>query len=165
MILALDVHYRSEITKVVGVLFNWNDIESKEILIEYIDKVEDYVSGEFYKRELPCLHKIIEKVDLSKIEAIIVDGYIYVDNDLKFGLGGILWEKLDKQVPIIGVAKTSFFSNKETVKELIRGCSKKPLFISTIDYPIEKAIENIKSMKGTFRIPTILKQMDTITKQ
>jgi deoxyribonuclease V len=165
MVLSLDVHYRNDKAKIVGVLFEWDDISSKKIIIECIDKVEEYSPGEFYKRELPCLLKIIEKVDLTKIEAIIIDGYVFVDNNWKYGLGGILWGKLDKKVPIIGVAKTSFFKNKETVKELIRGNSKKPLYVSTIDYPIDKAIDNLKKMSGEFRMPTILKQMDTITKE
>jgi deoxyribonuclease V len=165
MVLSLDVHYRNDKAKIVGVLFEWDDISTKKIIIECIDKVEEYVSGEFYKRELPCLLKIIEKVDLLELEVIIIDGYIFIDNNFKYGLGGILWEKLDRKIPIIGVAKTSFFSNKETVKELIRGNSKKPLYISTIDYPIDKAMENLKKMSGEYRLPTILKQMDTITKE
>jgi len=165
MLLALDVHYKNNIAKAVGILFDWSDSEVQKIIIDYVNEIEDYVSGEFYKRELPCLLKIIEKFDLTKIEAIVIDGYVFVDNEMKFGLGGMLWEKLDKRVPIIGVAKTSFFSNKETVKELLRGNSKKPLYVSSIDYPIDKAIYNLQKMSGAHRLPTILKQLDTITKQ
>ena len=53
MILALDVHYREETTKAVGVLFqNWTDEIIATSIIQYIDRVEKYIPGEFYKREL-----------------------------------------------------------------------------------------------------------------
>jgi len=165
MLLFIDVHYSINKVKAVGIIFDWEDILFKKIIIERIDGVEDYVPGEFYKRELPCLLKIIEKVNLSKIEAIIIDGYVYIDNNGGFGLGGKLWEKLNKQIPIIGIAKSSFFNNKELVREVLRGESKKPLFISSIGYDEEKLIENVLRMKGKYRIPTILKQLDTITKE
>ena len=109
MLLALDVHYSENANKAVGVLFDWDDKEPKETIMAFIDKIAEYTPGEFYKRELPCVLKIIEQVKLDSVEAIIIDGYIYVDNDGAFGLGGILYETINKSVPVIGVAKTSFF--------------------------------------------------------
>lgn len=155
MLLALDVFYSADIVKAVGVLFEWKDVKPQKFLIEYLDKVEEYVPGEFYKRELPCLLKIIEKIDISEIEVIIIDGYVYVDNEMKLGLGGILWEELDRKIPVIGVAKTSFLGNKDTTKEIIRRESKKPLYISSIGYPVDEALEKVKSMHGEYRIPAI----------
>ncbi|MDV6169996.1 hypothetical protein R1T16_16275 [Flavobacterium sp. DG1-102-2] len=64
-VLAIDVYYYSEKAKAVGVLFGWHDSMPSEVIIEYIDDVADYVPGEFYKRELPSIKKIIDKVDLS----------------------------------------------------------------------------------------------------
>lgn len=165
MILALDVHYREQKAKSVGVLFNWNDIEPQNIIVDYYEDIEEYIPGQFFKRELPCLLNVIKQINLQNIEAIIIDGYVYVDNDFTFGLGGILWEKLNKQVPVIGVAKTSFFKNKETVIELFRGESNKPLYISAIGTELKTAAELIKNMKGDFRMPSLLKQLDTITKE
>ncbi|MGC4099712.1 endonuclease V [Ferruginibacter sp.] len=165
MLLAIDVHYRDAFAKAVGVLFNWDSNRPEQIIIDNITGVEEYVPGEFYKRELPCLLKIIEQVKTDDLEAIIIDGYIYVDNNGSLGLGGILYETLNKSVPVIGVAKTSFLKNKETVTALLRGESKNPLYISVIGYPIEAAVEKIKNMKGEFRIPAILKELDRITKE
>ena len=159
MILALDVHYRETEAKAVGVLFHWEDTEPRKVFVEDIQEVEDYIPGEFYKRELPCLLKVIGKIDLETIEAIIIDGHIYINNNWEYGLGGKLYEKLNKQIPIIGVAKTPFFKNKETIKELYRGKSKNPLYISSIG--LDFTINKIKNMYGEFRIPTILKQLDT----
>lgn len=164
MLLAIDVHYRNNTTKAVGVLFNWNDKEPKETVIAFIDNVEDYIPGEFYKRELPCLLKIIDKIDICQLEAIIIDGYVYIDNEKNYGLGGILWETLNKQIPIIGVAKTSFYKNKETVIAVTRGESIKPLFVSAIGFDLNLAALNIKQMFGAYRIPDVLKQLDTETK-
>ncbi len=164
MLLALDVHYRENTTKAVGVLFNWEDTEPTEIVTVFIDDVAEYVPGEFYKRELPCLLKVIENIDLTKLEAIIIDGYVYIDNDKNYGLGGVLWETLNKQVPIIGVAKTSFLKNKETVIDVFRGESIKPLFVSAIGFDLNLAALKIKQMHGSYRMPHILKQLDTETK-
>jgi deoxyribonuclease V len=165
MVLALDVHYKPGNTaKSVGFLFNWDDLQPQQTIIEYSSDIEDYVPGEFYKRELPCLLKVIEKVDLSELEAIIIDGYIYVDNNGKYGLGGVLWETLNRQIPIIGIGKTSFFSNKETVVEIFRGESKNPLFVSVIGCNLQITAEKIKSMQGNYRNPSILQQLDGITK-
>jgi deoxyribonuclease V len=164
MILAIDVHYRETYAKAVGVLFDWKDSSPQQIIIEYINDINEYIPGEFYKRELPCLLKVIEQVDLNSLEAIIVDGYIYVDNEFALGLGGYLYQKLNEKIPIIGVAKTSFFTNKETVVEVIRRISKNPLYVSAIGYPLEEAAQKTLNMEGEYRIPTILKEMDKITK-
>ncbi len=99
------------------------------------------------------------------MEAIIIDGHIYVDNDRKYGLGGHLYEALDKKIPIIGMAKTSFQSNTETVVEILRGESKNPLFVSAIGLKKEVAANHIKNMFGDYRLPYLLKLMDQITKE
>jgi len=164
MILALDVHYRENLAKSVGILFNWQDSVPKEIVCEYIYEMEEYIPGQFYKRELPCLLKIIEKIDISILDAIIVDGHIYVDNNFEYGLGGKLYEVLDKKIPIIGVAKTPFFKNKETIRELYRGESKTPLYISSIGLNLDIVIDCIKNMYGKSRMPYILRDLDKITK-
>lgn len=165
MLLALDVHYREQIAKSVGVLFEWEDMSPKEVIVDYVDDIAEYIPGAFYKRELPCLLKVIKQVDLKNIEAIIIDGYVYIDNDYKYGLGGFLWESLGKQIPVIGLAKTSFFSNKDTVKKIFRGDSKKPLFVSGIGCNVDDMVERTKNMKGNYRVPNVLKELDIITKE
>jgi len=165
MILAIDVYYKENDAKIVGVLFNWKDEMPQNTIIEQITGIEDYVSGEFYKRELPCIEAILKKINLNEIEAIIIDGHIYVDNDGTFGLGGYVWESLHKKIPVIGVAKNSFFRNKDTVKEVFRGESKKTLYVSSIGIDLDTATNLIKDLKGNYRIPTILKELDRITKE
>ncbi|UZJ66351.1 endonuclease V [Sphingobacterium sp. KU25419] len=118
MLFAIDVYYYEDSTKIVGVLFDWKDQVPQRFIVIQTDKADDYVPGEFYKRELPCLLKIINEVDIREMEAIIVDGHIYIEEGV-YGLGGKLYEALNQQVPIIGVAKNSFHSNKSTIKECI----------------------------------------------
>ncbi|UFH35075.1 endonuclease V [Flavobacterium acetivorans] len=165
MLLAIDVYYKENEAKVVAVVFNSEDETPQSIVIDQITGIEDYVSGEFYKRELPCIDSILQKVNLNDIEAVIIDGHIYVDDDGTFGLGGYTWESLNKKIPVIGVAKNSFFRNKNTVKKVFRGESKKPLYVSSIGIDLDSATNLIKNMKGDYRIPTILKELDRITKE
>jgi len=164
MLLALDVHYKETYAKSVGVLFNTTDHTSKNTIVEVINEVEEYVPGQFYKRELPCLLKVIEKVDLSAIDAIIVDGHVYVDNDYSLGLGGYLYEALNKQIPIIGVAKRSFYTTEKVSKEVSKGQSKNPLYVSAIGMDLKNAIAIVSRLHGEHRIPTLLKLLDNVTK-
>ncbi len=165
MILAIDVYYKENEAKVIAVLFNAEDETPQRVVVNQVMGIESYVSGKFYKRELPCIESILQKVNLNDIEAVIIDGHIYVDDDGTFGLGGHTWKSLNKKIPVIGVAKTSFFRNKNTVKEVFRGESKKPLYVSSIGIDLDIASDLIKNMKGNYRIPSILKELDRITKE
>ncbi len=165
MLLALDVHYKESYAKSVGVIFNATENVMKSSIVEIIDDVEDYVPGQFYRRELPCLLKVVEKVDLTTIDAILVDGHVYVDNDRNLGLGGYLYNALDGQIPIIGVAKR-FFHNTEVVsKEIYKGQSKNPLYVSSIGMDLQDAMHVISQLHGEYRMPTLLKALDAITKE
>jgi deoxyinosine 3'endonuclease (endonuclease V) len=108
---------------------------------------------------------VLEKSDLRKVEAIIIDGYVILDNNGKSGLGGHLFKELNENIPIIGVAKTSFRDNSKYVKELYRGLSKNPLFITSKGMTIEEATDKIRKMKGNFRIPSLLTRLDRKTKE
>lgn len=165
MILAIDVHYRIEEAKAVGILFNWDSIFPIKVVNLTVKDIKAYVPGEFYRRELPCLIEIINNIDTNNIEAIIVDGHIFIDNELNFGLGGKLWQALNEKIPVIGVAKTSFFQNKETVVEIYRGKSDKPLYVSSIGIDVNFAASKVKGMAGEFRIPSLLKELDVLTKK
>ena len=83
----------------------------------------------------------------------------------KLGLGGYLYDALDQQVPVIGVAKSSFHQNFKNVIEVIRGESKKPLFITSIGIDIQKAASLIEQMNGKYRIPALLSRLDQMTKE
>jgi len=102
---------------------------------------------------------------LAKISTIIVDSYVFLDDQNKLGLGGYLYQELNNKIPIIGVAKKSFHLNKKNVIEICRGKSKNPLYISSVGLDLELASNNILRMHGQYRMPTLLKLLDKETKK
>ncbi len=161
MILAIDVHYREDFAKSASIEFdNWAEENILQIHETIIDEVEEYVPGEFYKRELPCLLQVIELSDREAIDLIIVDSYVVLNDDGKPGLGAYLYEALNKEIPVIGVAKKNFLSNTKNVREVLRGESQKPLYVSSMGIDIDEAAEKIKHMKGEYRLPEMLKLVD-----
>lgn len=167
MILAFDTYYYENKAKTICLSFeDWDKEENFQIHSEIIEKIEDYKSGEFYKRELPCILSLFEKLNTKEqIKAIIIDGYVYLDDAKKLGLGGHLYKKLNNKTPIIGVAKTNFATLFKNKRQLLRGKSIKPLYITSIGIDVDEATELIKNMKGKNRIPTLLKKLDTLTKE
>lgn len=166
MILAIDVYYIDTRAKTVGVLFNhWCDSKSdiQNIITDYQDNVAPYQSGQFYQRELPCILSLLNKVDLSNISTIVIDGYVHL-NGGKIGLGGHLYNALNKKVPIIGVAKKPFAGNSEYLMEVVRGHSKHPLYVTSVGVTLTSAAKNIQSMAGKYRMPDILSYLDQQTK-
>jgi deoxyribonuclease V len=107
----------------------------------------------------------LEDLDLHEIAYIIIDGFVYLDDEGKKGLGAYLYETLLVKVPVIGVAKTSFHNNKLNVIEIKRGESNNPLFVSAIGMEVAEAAERIKNMTGAYRMPDLLKEVDTKTKE
>jgi deoxyribonuclease V len=49
--------------------------------------------------------------------------------------------------------------------EVFRGQSINPLYVSSIGIDIDQAAQNIQNMFGNYRIPTLLKHLDTLTKK
>ena len=96
MIICLDVQYDNDCGTAVaaGICFeDWGDAEPcAEYRVE-VEGVADYVPGEFYKRELPCLLEVLGKVR-REIEYIIVDGYVWLKEG-KAGLGAYLYHSVD----------------------------------------------------------------------
>ena len=166
MILAFDTYYYDNKAKTVCIAFSgWTENENYIITSEILENIEEYKPGEFYRRELPCILSLLKKYDLSNVEAIIVDGFVYLDDDNKLGLGGYLYKALENKIPVIGVAKTNFATIEKNKKLLLRGESTKPLYITSIGIELDSATECIGSMSGNYRIPNLLKHLDTLTKE
>jgi deoxyribonuclease V len=165
MILAVDVFYYNNKAKAAGLIFkNWTDSKPVETKISYSDKTEEYVSGDFYKRELPPILNLLGTIDMSGIELVIIDGYVYISDNEELGLGGYLFEHLDRRIPVIGIAKTSFAKNKKKVREIYRGVSKNPLYISSIGIDVNNVASFVRSMHGEHRMPTLLRLLDQETR-
>jgi len=161
MIVAVDVYYSSNSGAVAAavVFSSFTDCEPHSVYISKIDRADDYVPGQFYKRELPCIMSVLQQIN-EEIDTIIIDGY--VDPGNKPGLGRYLWDLLERKIPVIGVAK-SFYMGTEAVK-VLRGRSRQPLYITSAGMEIAEAAARIEKMAGKFRIPSILKLADQISR-
>ena len=165
MILAFDSYYSGDQAKTVAVAFrSWADEHAIEVYTETIKTTADYKPGAFYKRELPCILSLIRQIDLSEVTHIVVDGYAILDDVCKPGLGGHLYEALNKTIPVIGLAKSDFRSLKKGKIAVLRGQSQNPLYITACGMAAELAAECVRDMHGSFRIPTLLSLLDRSTK-
>jgi deoxyribonuclease V len=161
MIAAVDVCYSETGATAGGVLFtHWSSQQPARELLEFIEQVEPYEPGSFYKRELPCLLKLLEPVK-DRVEIIIVDGYVWLRPENRPGLGAHLYEALGEQAPVIGVAK-SMFRGATNAEPVLRGRSRRPLYVTAAGMNPVIAAKNILGMHGLHRIPTLLKRVDQL---
>jgi deoxyribonuclease V len=167
MFLALDVGYPTDDTaKAVAITFEqWQDTTPTAKYIAHLNEVAPYVPGAFYQRELPCLLAVLAQVDPNTIHTIIVDGYVTLDDEGKPGLGAHLYTALGNTIPVIGVAKRPFHANRVHVRPVLRGGSQQPLFVTTTGTDVDRVAHHVSMMAGSFRLPTLLKTLDTLTKR
>ena len=163
MIYCFDTFYFEDKAQTTCLGINdWSDDEASFELTERIGDIQPYESGSFYKRELPCLKSILGKIKLNQNDDILViDGFVRLDDNKKLGLGGYLFEYLEAKIPVIGVAKNNFATIDALKREITRGESAKPLFITAMGIDLDLASDCITSMHGEYRIPTILKLVDS----
>ena len=161
MIVAFDVHYlENGYASAAAVLFSaYSDAEPASDFTRLLPEPADYRSGEFYRRELPCLLKLVEEIK-ETLNEIIIDGYVMLGD--KPGLGQHLFESLAGKIPVIGVAKSKFRGSHDV--EIIRGRSTKPLYVTSAGVNQLEAAEKIRTMHGAYRIPTLLKRVDLLAR-
>jgi len=131
------------------------------VVVAHID-VAPYRPGAFYERELPCILAVLAQVS-AKVRAVIVDGYVDLDDAGRPGLGAHLHHKLRSGVVVIGVAKTRF-AGATSAREVIRGASRSPLFVTARGLAVEEAAELVRTMHGPYRIPTLLGRADRLAR-
>ncbi len=161
MILTTDVAYRDDTATAAGILHaDWLTDTAVQTIIKKIDPVAPYASGQFYRRELPCILAVLADVDCV-LDAIIVDGYVDLGHARKPGLGRHLFESLGEAVPVIGVAKRPFADTPDACR-VFRGKSKTPLYVTVAGMPVSRAKSHVRAMHGGYRIPTLLKLADRL---
>lgn len=166
MILAFDTAYSGNRARTVCVVFqDWTDWAPANVHSENIEGIADYEPGQFYKRELPCILSLLKTIALDDVEAIIVDGFVVLDDTGLPGLGAHLHAALDGRVPVIGVAKTNFATIHAAKMEVLRGDSARPLYITATGMDLALAADHIRSMHGAHRLPDLLKALDQLTKE
>lgn len=166
MIIAVDVYYEENKAKSVAVIFQrWEDSKPLEVIMSYTETPHEYETGFFYKRELPCIQELLKLTDMNQIHTIVVDGYVYLNNENKPGLGHYVYTHFSGKIPVIGVAKNAFHDNEAFAKKIYRGNSSKPLYITSVGMELEVAAGHIQSMYGEYRFPHLLKLLDKQTKE
>ncbi len=163
MIACIDVGYGDTNAIAAAVTIgDWADATPLATYSVTITKVEEYVPGEFYKRELPCIQAVLAQLPTVP-DIIVIDGYVWLDEHGKQGLGARLYDTLDGRIPVIGVAKTSFATATNAV-EVHRGGSSRPLYITAVGFEIKEAVDAVLGMHGSHRIPTMFTLVDQLSK-
>jgi deoxyribonuclease V len=160
MLVAVDVDYRADRTAVAaGVLFaDWASGVIEDTVIRHIPDARPYRPGRFFERELPCILAVLD--DLAcRPETILIDGHVVLDSTGRRGLGAHLFEALNRETPVIGVAKTRF-ADTPAEAEVRRGNSIRPLYVTSIGMSANEARQCVRSMHGAHRLPTVLAAAD-----
>lgn len=176
MIVAFDTYYYNGFSYTVGGVFKtWGDknvsyfVTSKRTCID-----SEYISGELYKRELPCIMQCLDMLNIDDIELIIVDGFVWLSEDgktLTKGLGerlnDAIFHKYGRKKIIVGIAKNKYHVDIPECEVLVRGLeAKKPLYITCSDTCFTSFYASqIKVMYGDYRIPNIIKAVDMKTRE
>jgi deoxyribonuclease V len=160
MLACMDVDYRTEVTVAACVLFrDWTDAAEASHVVERGPPAEPYEPGQFFRRELPHLLKVLAAVR-EPLETVVIDGYVWLGEE-RPGLGAHLYEALGRRVPVVGVAKTAFHSSGLAVP-VLRGQSQRPLFVTAVGVDPREAAEQVRRMHGVSRIPTLLGRVDRL---
>jgi deoxyribonuclease V len=163
MLACLDVDYRENGACAAAVVFrDWRDGAAAEERTVGIAEVQPYEPGQFYRRELPCLLAVLRV--LPPIETVIIDGYVWLEGASKPGLGAHLHEALGGRCAVIGVAKTKF-QGADGAREVLRGTSQRPLYVTAVGVSLDVAAERVRSMHGAHRIPTLLGRVDDLCRR
>ncbi len=166
--LIIDVHYTevdttATIATVAGIRFT--GIEQNHILSKHkiqVDHVEPYQSGQFYKREMPCILKLLQQIS-EPYDIIIIDGYVYLDGKSQEGLGKYLYDNLQDKKPVIGIAKNKFHAITDDYA-IYRGTSKKPLYVTAIEIATPQALAMVQKLAGNHRLPNVITMVDHLSR-
>lgn len=164
MIACLDVAYRGDEACAACILVrSWTDEQGVSEFVVKIREVKEYRPGEFYLRELPCLLAVLKKVP-QPVETVIVDGYVWLGDEGSPGLGARLFDALGRATAVIGVAKSPFTGASGAIP-VFRGRSLRPLYVTAAGMDAAVAARHIEEMHGRYRIPTLIKRVDQLSRQ
>ncbi|MGZ8196108.1 MAG: endonuclease V [Methylosarcina sp.] len=160
----VDVDYRGTAARAACVLTeSWEAESPLSTYVQDIEAVAPYESGNFYRRELPCILSVLQMLPLLP-ETVVVDGYVWLSSIDRPGLGAHLYDALGRSTLVIGIAKTAFkgVESCAVVARVLRGASRKPLFITAVGVEPEVAAQCVRRMFGRHRIPEIVKIADRL---
>ena len=125
-----------------------------------VAKVAPYRSGQFYLRELPPLHAVLDGLDGMTL--LIVDGYADLNPAGRAGLGA--YAHAEFGVPVIGVAKTAFRAATHAVPVVRGERSARPLYVTAAGMSHHQAADLLRHMAGRYRLPDALRRADALAR-
>lgn len=159
----VDVDYRDSYAIAAAIVANSFDASvATETRIANIGPVEPYRPGSFFERELPCILQVLQLIQ-SPYRAVVIDGYVDLDDNGRMGLGGHLHARLPKDIAVVGIAKTAFHGSSFAIP-VLRGKSQKPLFVTARGIDKEDAAKYVAKMHGCHRLPTLVKLVDSLAR-
>ena len=163
MLACTDVHYLEHEAHGALLLFTgWAAAAATGQRVVRLPSPAEYRPGHFYERELPVLLALIAQVN-QPLEAVVIDGYVWLGAANEKGLGAHLYEALGGSVPVIGVAKTAFKGSGFAVP-VLRGGATRPLYVTAVGMAPSVAAERVRAMHGPYRVPTLLKEVDRLAR-
>ena len=165
MLVSVDVDYRPDATVAACVLFrDWGDAAEAAHFVDRGPPAEAYVPGEFYRRELPALLRVLARC-LDPLTTVIIDGYVWLGGDERPGPG---------RAPVRGArAKRARHRRGEDVVSLQPGrgagaARRQPAapagHRSGGGRPGRRP-RCIQRMHGPSRLPTLLKRVDRLCRE
>jgi deoxyribonuclease V len=153
-----DVAYKDDVARAACVLARgWTASRPVRSFTALRTPVADYVPGSFWQRELPVLVALLDGVEA---DVVVVDGYVWLDDQGRKGLGAHLHDAIGK--PVVGVAKTAF--DGSAARQVLRGESARPLYVTAVGVDVDEAAEAVRTMAGSHRIPTLLTLADRLAR-
>lgn len=160
MIACLDVCYGDTTAIAAAVMFrDWPDAVACSERTVSVHDVQPYQPGEFFRRELPCLLQVLE--GLPALAHVVIDGYVWLDDASRPGLGAHLFQALGGTTTVVGVAKTKF-AGANQAREVLRGESQRPLFVTAAGVDADIAAGWLRAMHGAHRVPTLISRADRL---
>lgn len=165
MIAILDAAYGNDTSAAACVTAeDWTSPKPLADFSHRTGRAEEYRPGEFYRREMPLLQSVLRMLP-ERPAIIVVDGYVWLDEDGRRGLGAHLFEALGGKVAVVGVAKTRFADGQQYVERVLRGGSTSPLYVTTAGLTLSEAASGVKRMHGDHRIPTLVGRADSVARK
>jgi deoxyribonuclease V len=160
---ALDVHHDGSSATAAAVAFeDWNAPEATKTYVSRIEIVAKPPAGKAWLRDLPCLLQLLREHKLEP-EAIVIDGFVHLDEQDTPGLGRHLFDALGAKVPVVGLAKSAGAFTAAQF-EVFREEEAAPVIVTCAGIDLGAAKARVRSMHGRKRAPTLLKLVSRVAR-
>ena len=164
MKVCLDVQYAADTAFAAAVVFDaWQDTDPVNQYTVRVGGIRAYEPGKFYLRELKPLMAAVQRIR-EPIDIYIIDAHCHLMSETDPGLGAYLHNAIGGRSSIIGVAKNRFRDSRQAV-EVLRGKSKRPLYVTSIGIGRRDAAAALRAMAGSHRLPTMITLADRLARE